>query len=512
MRDLWIHESKWPVWLGKKRCDMTKKLWRAGIAAFLSITFGLLFLTSNSPLYRTYGGDSSIFVTLGRALLSGKVPYVDIFDHKGPMIFFINAFPQLFSRTVTAVWVQEVVLLFFSLLLIARMTGRMELRFALPAQLVYLAFFGLLIDGGNYTEEYCNFFTLLGLSTCVDYTFAKRDSASWVYGLVLGLSFSLCFMTRVNNALGVSALTVVFALALGWQGDGKGLARNALSFLIGCVLVFGPILLYLGLHDALDAFYYAAFEHNLLYAGVEDYSRKRMLLSDPYGDHAMICAGLCALGAVCAALTDPKNRSLRVLCIAFVGFAAASAGSAFISHKGYLHYLLPGALSAVMGAMLLERAFEKESRRAGGLAAAALCAYALSIGLPAQKSAARAAEEAEWTSEGFEEQSLELLSHVPVDERDDILGYRVEHKWYVVTDVVPARRIFFMQEILGQANPAIMDEVVEMMRTDPPKWLVMFYNRAFSPPYDARVVEIIEARYEQVATNDYNQLLRLKDD
>lgn len=512
MRDLWIHESKWPVWLSKKRCDMTKKLWRAGIAAFLSITFGLLFLTSNSPLYRTYGGDSAIFVTLGRALLSGKVPYVDIFDHKGPMIFFINAFPQLFSRTVTAVWVQEVVLLFFSLLLIARMTGRMGLRFALPAQLVYLAFFGLLIDGGNYTEEYCNFFTLLGLSTCVDYTFAKRDSASWVHGLVLGLSFSLCFMTRVNNALGVSALTVVFALALGWQGDGKGLARNALSFLIGCVLVFGPILLYLGLHDALDAFYYAAFEHNLLYAGVEDYSRKRMLLSDPYGDHAMICAGLCALGAVCAALTDPKTRSLRVLCIASVGFAAASAGSAFISHKGYLHYLLPGALSAVMGAMLLERAFEKESRRAGGLAAAALCAYALSIGLPAQKSAARAAEEAEWTSEGFEEQSLELLSHVPVDERDDILGYRVEHKWYVVTDVVPARRIFFMQEILGQANPAIMDEVVEMMRTDPPKWLVMFYNRPFSPPYDARVVEIIEARYEQVATNDYNQLLRLKDD
>ena len=51
-----------------------------------------------------------------------------------------------------------------------------------------------------------------------------------------------------------------------------------------------------------------------------------------------------------------------------------------------------------------------------------------------------------------------------------------------------------------------------MMRTDPPKWLVMFYNRPFSPPYDARVVEIAEARYEQVATNDYNQLLRLKDE
>ena len=40
--------------------------------------------------------------------------------------------------------------------------------------MVYLAFVGLCIDGGNYTEEYCIFFTLLGLATCVDYTVRQR--------------------------------------------------------------------------------------------------------------------------------------------------------------------------------------------------------------------------------------------------------------------------------------------------------------------------------------------------
>lgn len=491
---------------------MVKRSCRIALAALLSILFGLFFLTANSPLFRTYGGDSAIFVTLGRSLLSGKIPYVDIFDHKGPLIFFINAFPQLFSRTVTAVWVQEVALLFFSLLIIARMADKLGLRFALPAQLVYLAFFGLFIDGGNYTEEYCNFFTIIGLNTCVTYVVSERKSASWMHGFALGIAFSLCMMTRVNNALGVSALTIVFALGLGWNRDTRGLWKNALSFIGGCALVCVPILLYLWVNGAFEAFYYAAFEHNMMYAAVEDYSRKRMLLSDPYGDHAMICAGLAVLGALATALTDRNHKRVRLFCIAVIFFAAASAGGAFVSHKGYLHYLLPSALPAVMGAMLLERAFERAPRETGSLAAAAMCAYALSIGVPAGKAAVKAAEEMSWSYEGFEEQSRALVENVPPDERDEILGYRVEHKWYVVTDVVPARRIFFMQEILGEANPGIMDEVVHMMQADPPKWLVLFYNRPFSPPYDARVEEIFKTRYERVATNEYNQLLRLKDE
>lgn len=491
---------------------MVKRLARIGIAAALSLYFGLFFLTSNSPLFQTYGGDSAIFVTLGRSLLSGKVPYVDIFDHKGPMIFFINAFPQLFSRTVTAVWVQEVVLFFLSLLLIARMADRMGLRFALPAQMVYLAFVGLCIDGGNYTEEYCNFFTLLGLATCVDYTFDGAPSAHWRHGLLLGLSFSLNLMTRLNNALGVCALTLVFTCALGWRGDGKGLVRNVLSFLAGCALVCGPILIYLGLNGALDAFYYAAFEHNLLYAGVKDQSRLHLLLETAYGERAALAAGLGVLGALAAVLTDRRNARLRVLAVALFAFAVANAGGAFVSHKGYLHYLLPGALSAMAGALCLCRAFERSSRQAGALAAATLCAYSLSVARPALREADAAARETLWANQGFAQQSVELVSHVPEDERDDILGYRVEHMWYVVTDVVPARRIFFMQEVLGQANPAIMDEVVDMMRNDPPKWIVQFYGRAFSPPYDARVQEIFDTRYEVVATNDFNQLLRLKDE
>ena len=44
--------------------------------------------------------------------------------------------------------------------------------------------------------------------------------------------------------------------------------------------------------------------------------------------------------------------------------------------------------------------------------------------------------------------------------------------------------------------------------TDPPLWLVIYYNREFGPPYDARVAEIFERDYEFVDARGQYQLLR----
>lgn len=56
-----------------------------------------------------------------------------------------------------------------------------------------------------------------------------------------------------------------------------------------------------------------------------------------------------------------------------------------------------------------------------------------------------------------------------------------------------------------------MDEIVDTFETDPPRWLVLFYNRTFSPPYDERVAQIFETEYERVDTAGQYQLLRLKE-
>ena len=103
------------------------------------------------------------------------------------------------------------------------------------------------------------------------------------------------------------------------------------------------------------------------------------------------------------------------------------------------------------------------------------------------------------------------MAQVPEDERDRFMAYRVEPRWYVAAEALPCMRFYFLQEVLAQADPAVMDEIVQTFETDPPRWLVIYYNRAFNPPYDARVAAIFETNYEFVDAAGQYQLLRLKE-
>lgn len=67
-----------------------------GIILLLYIVALLITSKSTSPLYpHVYGEDSALFSLLGKGILQGKTLYAELFDHKGPVIFYINALGQL---------------------------------------------------------------------------------------------------------------------------------------------------------------------------------------------------------------------------------------------------------------------------------------------------------------------------------------------------------------------------------------------------------------------------------
>ena len=111
----------------------------------------------------------------------------------------------------------------------------------------------------------------------------------------------------------------------------------------------------------------------------------------------------------------------------------------------------------------------------------------------------------------FAQDAQALYALVPQEDRDRFMAYRVEPKWYVAAQALPCMRFYFLQEILADADPAVMDEIVEEFENDPPKWLVIYYNREFGPPYDARVAEIFDTRYEFADARGEYQLRKLKE-
>lgn len=62
------------------------------LLSFLYFLALLVFSCYTSPLYPNYFGyDSAIFSLVAKGIKEGKALYTELFDHKGPLIFFINA-------------------------------------------------------------------------------------------------------------------------------------------------------------------------------------------------------------------------------------------------------------------------------------------------------------------------------------------------------------------------------------------------------------------------------------
>ena len=81
----------------------------------ISILFMLCLSTSTSPLYNIpYAGDTAMFQTIGKYWAEGSLPYVDLWDSKGPLIFAVNALGYLLTGQRWGIMIIQVICLFIA--------------------------------------------------------------------------------------------------------------------------------------------------------------------------------------------------------------------------------------------------------------------------------------------------------------------------------------------------------------------------------------------------------------
>ena len=477
-------------------------------SAAAAICFALFFYTVNTPLGASIGSDNAMYLTMGTALSHGFLPYRNIFDHKGPLLFFLQWLPQAFTGgySTIAVFCQEVLVLFAALRLLAAIARETDAP-EIPAQLIYLALFCALPDGGNLSEEYTAVPTLLGLLAALR-CFRSGVPEKGLRGnaFVLGLCTCAAFLTRANNMLPLAGLTAALTLGLLMMRRFPALLACAMGFAGGFLILLVPVCLWFFANGILGDAFYGSIIHNMLYAAGSGNGSGRIyhLLHEDYGHIALFFGFLAAAGAL--VLLRRKNG---LLALGLLGAALCGGYAAFISQKFYIHYLTISLPAAAVGSCLVCGALPKGKPRTGVTALAAVfCLIWLGVsGVSANRQ--RLADSADLPQ--FTEDANSLYSLVPEEDRSRFMAYRVEPRWYVVTKALPCMRFYFLQEILADADPAVMDEIVETLQTDPPLWLVIFHDRPFSPPYDSRVQKIFEERYAFVAAAGDYQLLKLQE-
>ena len=335
------------------------KPWLVYVICFaISLVF-MFFFGINSPIH-TFNGHSDFnwYVTMGRGFVAGKVPYRDLFDHKGPITYFVFAFATLFPSYQIAVWCLEVICISLYLYFCYRIARKFLSPWlslaVVPLMMMILStnfYRGL---NGACVEEFCLPIFAYGLLCFLDFIMDKRP-VTWQRSLALGICLGILFWVKFSMwefFLFPMLIWLIMNLA---RRDWKTVLRSGLIMLGGLLIVTLPIIIYFGAVGALGDLWQSYFVINLgSYTGDIDGGSAQEkfirgwknslspILMSPYFILFFV------FGIVCFAVQYWRQKSGWLLLIAIIptyfliGFIC-----------GYFYYYLPLQAYAVLGLIYL---------------------------------------------------------------------------------------------------------------------------------------------------------------
>lgn len=251
-----------------------KEKWAVFLVIFaVTIGYQLVLAVSLSPLATYEGCDSLVFKQMGLAMLQGKVPYIDLFDHKGPVLYLINAMCQgmipgrwglflfycLYMAATTYVW-------WLMASLIVKSRG------VWWSVALGLMSYMIVNSEGNLSEEWSLLPISYGLYVFVRH-FVEGSKISAMAFFLVGLGMGVVTFIRINNMAAVCCAILVYTVYHLRQKTSVTpgcLLKSYLMILLGWATVIAVCcLIFWGLYgqEGLSGLVYGTFTFNFEYMG-----------------------------------------------------------------------------------------------------------------------------------------------------------------------------------------------------------------------------------------------------
>jgi hypothetical protein len=268
--------------------------------------------------------DKEIFRYIGRIISRGYIPYRDVFDHKPPLVYFLNVMGPW------GLWLIDTALVLLATLLFFQCCRRRRLSFPwlLPLLFNLLIRNYLVCMGIGMTRTYTAIFLLLFFCQLMG-----RSSYRYFWMGLLTAATLFMQQDQLLPLLPFFGYVLIGAFAGPW-------GRNFLQAAAGFATLTLPILFYFGFHHALVFLWADAFRFNI------DWYTGRSPLSQHYrAIRAALQATGCLMPFIIAiilgiiALFQPqKNKPLVITALLSV---ALSFIADLLSGHAFYYYLLP---------------------------------------------------------------------------------------------------------------------------------------------------------------------------
>ncbi|MEA4907850.1 MAG: glycosyltransferase family 39 protein [Anaerolineaceae bacterium] len=238
-------------------------LWATLFLAGLSV---LIQWPLSPAIQQTPTRDSGIFLYVSSRLLSGDTLYTQIWDHKPPVVFLINALGLAGTGgSIWGVWLLQTAFLGGAALLVFALLRRnLGLAPALAAGTAGLLALSYVLHGGNTTEGYALLFQGAAVYA---WERAEGDGRSGLWGALAGVCLGLLLFTKQSLAAAGAAIGLYLLLDLVLHRNWRRIASLAwiAAGVVGVLVIF---LAWFAGQGTLRAFWDAAFVYNQAYSNL----------------------------------------------------------------------------------------------------------------------------------------------------------------------------------------------------------------------------------------------------
>lgn len=253
------------------------------ILLFLYVFVLLFFCSHMSPIYLSNEwADVNVYFTIGKSILIGKVPYLDVFDHKGPFIFFLYGLGYLISgHSFFGMFLIELLAWTFMIYAIYKQARLYLGQFAAFIAASFMPFVLIeLMKSGGSAEEFILTVQCISFYLFAVYFNSKRPGKHPVkYMFVHGLLCSVVLFTKINLIVAwIFPLSGIFICLL-ISKEFRNLVLNAISFIAGFLVIAVPICYYFYINNALQVAYDTYIVLNSKYADIMTVGETLRLLS-----------------------------------------------------------------------------------------------------------------------------------------------------------------------------------------------------------------------------------------
>lgn len=424
-----------------------------------------------------YDSDQSVFYMIAASWLDGLLPYRDLFDHKGPLLYACYAFGLLMASGKTGLFLVLSFFLAISFYYCFRTCRLFVGRFdSLAMVLAYIVVVSTCL--GGYSEDFSLPFVIIPFYYITRHLYINHRASGFPLckWLLAGCCFGVIFLIRPNNAGVLCAAIAFLGVKLLMGKKFLELIRACIVFTVGFLIIGLVVMGYFYLKGALEDCINGAYTFNLLFSkqGVAEKGVAEWMNIAKYTASLWLIAGFGAYAL--------KKCMLSGLMYAYMLTVAVLAAVCVVPGQGYLHYFTlysPCVILAFICMSLSIRA--AKSRKIITMSVlSSFVAYAYFIGFAVV--IARYGLYAILMPENHrihrnEMQTVRACENmkrmIPESELNQVMYYGAQGNVYLYMQAKPPSRYFMLQEFLFSKVPEVRKDVEAAFNSEhAPQWVI----------------------------------------